>query len=207
MFKNDNNNLAQKPIWGILRHETYVVHDRLHVHPITSPLITNNLTHNQYVLALKAFKSFYRSLESSLENISLPYVYSSRHDSIKKDLEYLGSSSHPYDDGLNLGHFSDKNYALGVLYVVEGSSLGGQMIAKNVKKVLGYSKESGASFFSGDKKKTAQNWKAFLMILEKHCDDHGKCVQGALQTFEALEMLLWSVYDKSHNISTQRKVA
>src|SRR5690606_27710661 len=51
--------------------------------------------------------------------------------------------------------------AMGALYVIEGSTLGGQMICKMVAKRLGISPGSGFKFFSGYGEDTARMWAEF----------------------------------------------
>jgi heme oxygenase len=75
--------------------------------------------------------------------------------------------------------------ALGSLYVVEGSTLGGRVILKNVQRRLGPS--VACAYFHGYGANTGAMWLNFLARLNaaRLCDS-AKIGQGALATFERL---------------------
>lgn len=56
--------------------------------------------------------------------------------------------------------------ALGCLYVVEGSALGGQHIARIVGRDLGLNEANGARYFFGYGKETDVTWAAFVARLD-----------------------------------------
>ncbi len=60
---------------------------------------------------------------------------------------------------------------LGAMYVMEGSTLGGQLIARHVTRVLGLSDGGGASFFQGHGDRTGPLWKDFCGILRGRVPD------------------------------------
>jgi heme oxygenase len=76
--------------------------------------------------------------------------------------------------------------AAGCLYVVEGASLGGQVVARAVNR-LGITSATGGSFFVGDGKGTSVRWAAVLAWLESlggaRTED---VVLAAGETFETL---------------------
>lgn len=51
--------------------------------------------------------------------------------------------------------------AVGCLYVLEGSTLGGQFISKRLRETLGITPETGGRFFTGYGTETAAQWKRF----------------------------------------------
>ena len=55
---------------------------------------------------------------------------------------------------------------VGVLYAIEGSTLGGQVISRNLAQHLGASKESGAAFFNGYGDATKEKWETFIKFAE-----------------------------------------
>lgn len=63
-------------------------------------------------------------------------------------------------------------FAMGILYVMEGSTLGGRMIGNNIQKALAFTPVSGAKYFAGYGPATGSMWKSFL---------------GDLQTFQVNE--------------------
>lgn len=76
--------------------------------------------------------------------------------------------------------------ALGALYVLEGSTLGGRVIERHVRQTLDISPESGGSFFHGYGEGTGPMWQAFGRSLEAWVAQHGKgaeVVSGANACF------------------------
>lgn len=80
-------------------------------------------------------------------------------------------------------------FALGILYVVEGSTLGGRFILKNVSKLPELSGENGVSYFSGYGDKTGSFWKSFLNFLADY-EQQNNCgeeiIEGAIVAFDSI---------------------
>lgn len=60
---------------------------------------------------------------------------------------------------------------LGAMYVVEGSTLGGQYIAKHVEEKFGFEPGRGDAYFRGYGQQTAFMWRSFQAILKQLPDD------------------------------------
>lgn len=81
----------------------------------------------------------------------------------------------------------DAAEALGSLYVLEGSTLGGQVIRRNVERRLGLDGQRGCAYFAGYGAETGLMWRAFLARLDAAPPaDAGRIAQGASATFERL---------------------
>lgn len=79
--------------------------------------------------------------------------------------------------------------ALGSLYVLEGSALGGQFIAAAARRELGLTPDHGAAYFHGCGSATASRWREFLDRLAADLalpEARLQAVQGAIATFDAL---------------------
>jgi heme oxygenase len=80
--------------------------------------------------------------------------------------------------------------ALGSLYVMEGSALGGQFIAAQVRRHLDLSPDNGAAYFHGCGAGTAARWRGFQRLLARELDgDAGgqaRAMDAAAATFDAL---------------------
>ena len=78
--------------------------------------------------------------------------------------------------------FSNEAEALGALYVLEGATLGGQVIIKQLKK-----NDSFAAFplayYNVYTKQTGLRWKQFLEVINRY-EDHESAVQGAQKVYE-----------------------
>ncbi len=78
----------------------------------------------------------------------------------------------------------------GSMYVLEGSALGGQVIARAARATLGLGPENGVAYFNGHERHTATRWAEFRVLLEEQVGPApGACQQAceaAYQTFDAL---------------------
>ena len=77
--------------------------------------------------------------------------------------------------------------AFGVMYVLEGATLGGQLMLRMVQSGLGLSPAQGAAFHHGYGLDNGPRWRAFRACTERHLIDPAQCdeaVQMARQTFE-----------------------
>ena len=79
----------------------------------------------------------------------------------------------------------DAAAALGSLYVLEGSTLGGRQILKTVAPRLGLGETAGAAYFAGYGAETGPMWRAFLGRLETSPDPEAT-IDGATRTFDTL---------------------
>jgi len=77
--------------------------------------------------------------------------------------------------------------AFGGLYVLEGSTLGGQLISRQVHAKLGLTPGNGCRFFFSYGENVGQMWKTFGQALESFAAGNDTCrcdvVEGAVQTF------------------------
>jgi heme oxygenase len=84
--------------------------------------------------------------------------------------------------------------ALGCLYVLEGATLGGQVIGRQVRRSLGIAPATGGSFHAAYGDRAGVMWRAFREAADAYCgDDFGRieeAVAGAAATFEAFERWL-----------------
>lgn len=77
----------------------------------------------------------------------------------------------------------------GVMYVLEGSTLGGQLLAKHFARTLSVRPGEGGSFFAGYGARTGAMWQAFRERAEREGDAH-RSIAPALQTFDILHRWL-----------------
>lgn len=79
------------------------------------------------------------------------------------------------------------NEALGSLYVLEGATLGGQLIQRHVYGKLGLDAMSGCAYFTGYGSRTGEMWRDMLVKLENVVtDDIDQVVRGATVTFTSI---------------------
>lgn len=104
---------------------------------------------------------------------------------LANDLRALGSATPSVArDALRIDHEAG---ALGLLYVLEGSSLGGQVIRRQVGDL------TGLSFLDPYGARTGERWRAFLAVLTASLprpSDVEAAVAGALAGFRHAELRL-----------------
>lgn len=79
--------------------------------------------------------------------------------------------------------------ALGVMYVLEGASLGGRVIARHLERHLGLSNGRGYSYFCAYGTAVGAMWQQFraTIVAEIAPAEHRLAIDAAVQTFRALE--------------------
>ncbi len=84
----------------------------------------------------------------------------------------------------------DFPHALGVFYVLEGSTLGGQFILRHLRAALGDSIDGADAFFNGHGSRSGLMWNAARAAIdaygEKHPEDCDGVIEGAASTFRAV---------------------
>jgi heme oxygenase len=144
-----------------------------------------------YVRLLSRFFGFYAPLERRLEAVSeldatgLDWNIRRKVPSLIADLSALGHSSAEIGNlplCAELPEITSLAQALGTLYVVEGSTLGGQLISREVQKRLGLTSCTGGSFFAGYGDQTRDRWREFCFICDQfsdRCPEADECLLAA----------------------------
>jgi heme oxygenase len=114
-----------------------------------------------------------------------------RSDMLLSDLSVLGALAMPATlPGPPIHGLYD---AIGCLYVIEGSTLGGQIIFQRVRERLGASADGAASFFRGYGPATGSMWKQLIEAINEspaHGADADAMEAGARRTFSTF-INLW----------------
>jgi heme oxygenase len=103
-----------------------------------------------------------------------------------EDIHHFGSSSTP-DLCNDLPPITSHAEALGAMYVMEGSTRDGKIIAKMIKGQAGIDGPSGFSFFNGYGEDTSRMWEEFKVFLNRPFDELEKLnlILTANRTFNA----------------------
>ena len=80
--------------------------------------------------------------------------------------------------------------AFGCLYVLEGATLGGQVLCRHFNQTLGLDARNGSAFFSGYGEATGAMWALFGERLTAANVDETAAISAACQTFQTLEQWL-----------------
>jgi heme oxygenase (biliverdin-IX-beta and delta-forming) len=180
----------------LLKERTLSAHQALE--KVIVGKIKNLSSPEDYADLLRIFYGFYNAIEQQLDHLDLQAVlpdYSSRRksDAPLNDLAALGQIP---QSGLSAEHvpvLSDSDRAIGALYVLEGSTLGGQIIARMISDRLGEPVAQALSFFSGYGEATTPMWLAFKIALDSIPDENNRqenVVLAANETFEHFN--LWA---------------
>lgn len=144
-----------------------------------------------YKEVLQRFYSLWKPLEDLLlaspllSETGLDLGTRMRSDRIVADLDSLKSEGELYIAPVSWFEL-DKAQGAGVLYVLEGSTLGGQVISKRLQEDLGIGPETGGSFFAAYGDRNREMWRSFLDWAEKSVapNEISDATEFAVKTFE-----------------------
>jgi len=140
-----------------------------------------------YADLLKYFYAYFNTIEQVIKPYLTEQVlpdYAMRRNSgyLKQDIKELGGSVSelPYVQAPQIGSTIE---ALGALYVMEGSIMGGSIIVQMLAK---YGVTKGTSFFSGYGESTGEMWGKFITVLNSEAKDEKQeilAIKSANTTF------------------------
>ena len=181
-----------------LRASTAECHKELERNNLSMALLSDNVDENIYHTYLTRLYGFVKGFEL--------YVYPKLNQHFSNINER--KKSHLIEEDLNAAcnifnntllsevffrdTFTDVYSAAGALYVLEGSTLGGQIIVKHLQKKMATSIGNSA-YFSGYQQKTGSMWKAFLeqfTALPQSAQEEQQIIKGAIATFKIMDDLL-----------------
>jgi heme oxygenase len=153
-----------------LRTETAELHVALEKR---LPFFSEQLDLDLYRRLMAAYYGFYKPLEQRLHVLTLTPTGLDQSRRIKlpvlrADLTALGLSDHAIETlptCADLPQIDSRAAALGVSYVLEGATLGGQILRRRVAEQLGLDASSGAAFLNVYGELTGRRWKDFLQYL------------------------------------------
>ena len=159
-------------------------------------LMRDDLTLADYQRLLEQYHAFYAPVEATLAcvlpsaKLGLDFEERRKLHWLRADLDALGGR--PADTLIDcnaLPMLRTPAQAVGCLYVLEGATLGGQVIGRHVRRTLGLTPVSGARFFHGNGARTAQMWLAFRAALQGFAANPATAdavVESATATFGSL---------------------
>ena len=140
------------------------------------PLMADDLNTAVYISVLQRMYGFIRGWEIWADSIKDPLfagLMRNRHRSplLATDLAHFSSA---LPTKLYAGPNIDRSAlpaVLGAMYVIEGSTLGGQYIARHVEQVLKLRPAAGDSYFRGYGELTGSMWSGFRTVVEQISND------------------------------------
>ena len=101
---------------------------------------------------------------------------------------------------IDLPELRTASHALGSLYVLEGSTLGSLVIAKDLQQRIELSIASAMQFFHANGPRTGAMWRSFVSALDAaqlQPESVEAAHEGAVQTFDRLERWMASRYTRA----------
>lgn len=175
-----------------LRQATGAVHERLHGVPVFARLAAGRIARAEYVRLLRRLLGFHLGVEAalgaapSLSAYGIEVASRRRSPMLVADLVALGAA--PLAPVATLPPPACAAWAMGCLYVTEGSTLGGQHLARALDGVL--PGEAGRSFLRGYGARHGAMWRDCCAAIEACGAEAGRLaamIAGAEATFERFE--------------------
>lgn len=177
-----------------LRHGTDAHHARLER---KLDLLNETLTRQSYVGLLQRFHQFYQPFERRMMQaapcrVADFYACRRKEHLLSADLAWLGEPMLPAPVIPLRPSMTTRAERLGALYVVEGSMLGGAVLARHFRRRFRFGPAQGLAFFSGYGSQTADYWREACVFLEKEAqgEDAAILVGAAVDTFLCIEHVL-----------------
>jgi len=153
-----------------LKDSTQASHQALEKKMVS--IIKKIRTRQDYVNFLKLMYGYYSALERRVQEYVSEMEIGKRRkaERLLEDISYFESTSTP-DLCNELPPISSHAEALGAMYVMEGSTMGGKIIARMIEGQAGINGPSGFSFFNGYGEETGKMWEEFKLFLNKPLDE------------------------------------
>lgn len=156
-------------------------------------------TVDDYIQLLELMYGFYAPLHEKLQAFT---KQEQRHaGNILDDIKYFtGSQAEEMPVHVNLPEINSLPAALGVLYVTEGSTLGGVIIAGMISKKLNLPVDKGFSFFNAYGGETQHKWKKFKEMLNGPFTpaEHEEIKKAAISAFSTFNEWISEYESASH---------
>jgi heme oxygenase (biliverdin-IX-beta and delta-forming) len=183
-----------------LRSKTANSHRLIEQNSASQFLISKEVTIVQYADYLKSLYGFVYGFEKMVFPILKHHQLLQINDRkkshfIQADLAMLNqTAAQPYvSDELFSTHYPTAAAAFGGMYVLEGSTLGGQIISKHLSKILGAAVAGKTTYLSAYASHTGTMWKSFLQLLCEAAasnNNEAEIIESAVNTFALLNNCL-----------------
>ena len=175
--------LEWKRMINKLRAATEQLHRDLEEDNLANKIVTHAINFQEYALLLAQNYVAYASVEPFLQKY-LTYYEADKSKRLKEDLLSL----HSEIPSAEILDFRCENLveAIGAAYVVEGSTMGGLMIGKNIPECPALENIPSQKFYSGNRKDIQgfQHFQKLLRSKEFSEEDKNAAAQKAVETFE-----------------------
>ncbi|WLH40045.1 biliverdin-producing heme oxygenase [Pseudomonas sp. FP2254] len=165
------------------------------------PFFSERLDADWYQRLLQAYHGFYAPMEAALyASARIPNGFDAasrvKTPTLLSDLRALGlndAAIHALPYCTALPRLDTPAACLGTLYVLEGATLGGQVLRREMARRLGIDADNGGAFLDVYGAETGRRWKDFLDYLGNQALDakaRQRAVDAARSTFSCFERWL-----------------
>ncbi|ULH16970.1 biliverdin-producing heme oxygenase (plasmid) [Deinococcus sp. KNUC1210] len=168
-------------------------HDQHQAVETLMPVMHSTFTAAGYARLLVQLHAVVEPLEAQLLTLGMPSGFDlhrrTKTPLLRRDLTWFpaapGASSAP-------APLAGVAEGLGALYVLEGATLGGQIISRHLHRTLGLTPERGGAYFFGYGPSTGQRWQEFSQAMNQgvSTEDQSHVIAGAQLTFRMFEQAL-----------------
>ena len=167
-----------------LKEGTQPNHQALEKKMVT--MIRGIKSEQDYVRFLKVMYGYYSALEQRIQDYVSETEMTKRRkaERLLDDISHFETVASP-ELCRDLPPISSHAEALGAMYVMEGSTMGGKTIARMIEGQSGLNGPSGFSFFNGYGEDTTKMWEEFKVFLNRPLDEMEKMhlILSANRTF------------------------
>lgn len=151
-----------------IKENTQVYHVQIERTLLLHQLMNASINMADYHLLLKKFHAYILPCEKTIRHSRWSSLLKNRDKTplLINDLSSLGINN-SRKKCLNLPPLITQEQILGYLYVIEGATLGGQILAKKLKKQLGVTDHCGAKYFNGYGNNSSVMWTEFCDIINQ----------------------------------------
>jgi heme oxygenase len=180
-----------------IKSATASLHTQLEQSEISNVIMSQLVTEKAYAEYLSRIQCMHEDIETHtfpiIHTIIKDTAQRTKSTAIAADLDQLKYASAVNKTFLDAAHSPDLNFNLGLMYVTEGSVLGGQVILKNIKKQLG--EDIASRFLNVYGQQTGHLWRSFLIQLAEYQStlsqkEKMRIIDGAKYGFERAYSIL-----------------
>lgn len=178
-----------------IKQQTKPYHDRVEKLPLPSKLYNLSITHEEYHFYLETFYSIHYTIERQLAtfshweqyNIDLTDYF--RRHLLVRDLRLIKADAPLVQSNLTIENFAK---ALGYLYVLTGSTMGGMILSKKVQETFPLSPYHLAhNYFDAFGPATHSRFLELMKAIESYLKDNPnqeeQIISGAIECYEYIE--------------------
>jgi len=179
-----------------LKAETKEQHDQLEKLMFVGDIMSRKLTIEQYrnlvftnYLIHKQYENLIHATLSTVDANQLDLANRQKTTSLLADIEELGINTDELEDrnATTLLNNATAAYALGAMYVLEGATLGGSVIYKQLKLNPNFEDGFNFNYYTVYGKELLSKWQNFLQVLNALPDiAHQQAIDGANMMFEQI---------------------